>query len=146
MGRPAPPRAGQARRPRAKGGSPLQKQNATKQVSLDLTPPPPLPKSKPNHEPLLTSSPNPSQPPSPNPSQTPSASQVTTILIPISFFLQDNLLLYHHARLMAEKGRGSEREYLVGLMFSKFDTNNNGALDRDELVQVNKDCKQVNRD
>lgn len=47
---------------------------------------------------------------------------------------------------MAEKGRGSEREYLVGLMFSKFDTNNNGALDRDELVQVNKDCKQVNRD
>ncbi|MPC25641.1 Follistatin-related protein 5 [Portunus trituberculatus] len=49
---------------------------------------------------------------------------------------QDNLLLYHHARLMAENGRGSEREYLVSLMFSKFDTNNNGALDRTELTQV----------
>ncbi|CAL4086805.1 unnamed protein product, partial [Meganyctiphanes norvegica] len=50
--------------------------------------------------------------------------------------LKDNLLLFHHARLMAEKGRGSEREYLVGLMFSRFDTNNNGALDKEELIQV----------
>ncbi|XP_045617913.2 follistatin-related protein 5 isoform X3 [Procambarus clarkii] len=58
--------------------------------------------------------------------------------------LKDNLLLYHHARLMAEKGRGSEREYLVGLMFSKFDTNNNGALDKDELVQVSQ-VEEVNR-
>lgn len=58
--------------------------------------------------------------------------------------LKDNLLLYHHARLMAEKGRGSEREYLVGLMFSKFDTNNNGALDRDELVQVSQ-AEEVSR-
>ncbi|KAK8750543.1 hypothetical protein OTU49_014896 [Cherax quadricarinatus] len=58
--------------------------------------------------------------------------------------LKDNLLLYHHARLMAEKGRGSEREYLVGLMFSKFDTNNNGALDKDELVQVSQ-LEEVSR-
>ncbi|KAG7156991.1 Follistatin-related protein 5-like [Homarus americanus] len=49
---------------------------------------------------------------------------------------KDNLVVYHHARLMAEKGRGSEREYLVGLMFSKFDTNNNGVLDKLELEQV----------
>ncbi|XP_071516864.1 follistatin-related protein 5-like isoform X2 [Panulirus ornatus] len=58
--------------------------------------------------------------------------------------LKDNLLLYHHARLMAEKGRGSEREYLVGLMFSKFDTNNNGALDKDELEQVSQ-MEEVSR-
>ncbi|XP_066987827.1 follistatin-related protein 5-like isoform X2 [Macrobrachium rosenbergii] len=58
--------------------------------------------------------------------------------------LKDNLLLYHHARLMAEKGRGSEREYLVGLMFSKFDTNNNGALDHEELTQVS-EMEEVSR-
>lgn len=58
--------------------------------------------------------------------------------------LKDNLLLYHHARLMAENGRGSEREYLVSLMFSKFDTNNNGALDRTELTQVSQE-EEVSR-
>ncbi|XP_042203131.1 follistatin-related protein 5-like isoform X5 [Homarus americanus] len=58
--------------------------------------------------------------------------------------LKDNLVVYHHARLMAEKGRGSEREYLVGLMFSKFDTNNNGVLDKLELEQVSQ-LEEVSR-
>ncbi|XP_076032661.1 follistatin-related protein 5-like isoform X3 [Oratosquilla oratoria] len=50
--------------------------------------------------------------------------------------LKDNLLLFHHTRHLAETGRGSEREYLVGLMFSRFDTNNNGDLDREEMLQL----------
>ena len=44
------------------------------------------------------------------------------------FDLQDNLLLYNHAKLMAEDKRSSGKEYLVSIMFSHYDTNNNGAL------------------
>jgi hypothetical protein len=51
-------------------------------------------------------------------------------------FWQDNLLLFNHARLMAEDKRSSGKEYLVSIMFSHYDTNNNGALEREELLQV----------
>ncbi|KAL7644797.1 UNVERIFIED_CONTAM: hypothetical protein RMT77_004610 [Armadillidium vulgare] len=53
--------------------------------------------------------------------------------------LKDNLLLYHHAKLLSEKGRGTEREYLVGLMFSHFDSNNNGDLDQQELLKISQE-------
>lgn len=52
------------------------------------------------------------------------------------FLHQDNLLLFHHTRLVNEGTPGVERGYLVGLMFSHFDSNNNGVLDTDELMQV----------
>jgi hypothetical protein len=50
--------------------------------------------------------------------------------------LQDNLLLYNHAKLMAEDNHSSGKEYLVSIMFSHYDQNNNGALEREELEQV----------
>ena len=56
---------------------------------------------------------------------------------PYCFFFQDNLILYHHTKLLTEKNRNSEREYLVGLMFSHFDSNDDGVLDIDELTKVN---------
>jgi hypothetical protein len=49
---------------------------------------------------------------------------------------QDNLLLYNHAKLMAEDNHSSGKEYLVSIMFSHYDQNNNGALEREELEQV----------
>jgi len=54
--------------------------------------------------------------------------------------LQDNLLLYNHAKLMAEDNHSSGKEYLVSIMFSHYDQNNNGALEREELEQV---CSQA---
>jgi Ca2+-binding EF-hand superfamily protein len=53
---------------------------------------------------------------------------------------QDNLLLYNHAKLMAEDNHSSGKEYLVSIMFSHYDQNNNGALEREELEQV---CSQA---
>ncbi|KAF4531901.1 hypothetical protein B566_EDAN000930 [Ephemera danica] len=50
--------------------------------------------------------------------------------------MKDNLLLYNHAKLMAEDKRGSGKEFLVSIMFSHYDTNNNGALEREELDQI----------
>lgn len=50
--------------------------------------------------------------------------------------MQDNLLLYNHAKLMAEDNKSSGKEYLVSIMFSHYDQNNDGALERDELEQV----------
>lgn len=48
--------------------------------------------------------------------------------------LQDNLLLYNHARLMSQDNHS--KEYLVSIMFSHYDRNNNGNLEREELEQV----------
>ena len=45
-------------------------------------------------------------------------------------------MLYNHAKLMAEDNRSSGKEYLVSIMFSHYDQNNNGALEREELEQV----------
>lgn len=47
---------------------------------------------------------------------------------------QDNLLLFNHARLMAQDNHS--KEYLVSIMFSHYDQNNNGNLEREELEQV----------
>lgn len=47
---------------------------------------------------------------------------------------QDNLLLYNHARLMAQDNHS--KEYLVSIMFSHYDQNGNGDLEKDELEQV----------
>jgi len=37
---------------------------------------------------------------------------------------------------MAEGNRSSGKEYLVSIMFSRFDENNNGNLEKEELDQV----------
>ncbi|KAK6630501.1 hypothetical protein RUM43_014846 [Polyplax serrata] len=50
--------------------------------------------------------------------------------------MKDNLLLYNHAKLMAEDNKSSGKEYLVSIMFSHYDQNNDGALERDELEQM----------
>nr|CAD7198305.1 unnamed protein product [Timema douglasi] len=55
--------------------------------------------------------------------------------IPEYEIMKDNLLLYNHAKLMAEDNRSSGKEYLVSIMFSHYDQNNNGALEKDELEQ-----------
>ena len=48
--------------------------------------------------------------------------------------MKDNLLLYNHARLMTQDNHS--KEYLVSIMFSHYDQNNNGNLEREELEQV----------
>jgi hypothetical protein len=58
---------------------------------------------------------------------------------------QDNLLLYNHAKLMAEDNHSSGKEYLVSIMFSHYDQNNNGALEREELEQVSWPVAHVSR-
>ncbi|KAK7788916.1 hypothetical protein R5R35_007352 [Gryllus longicercus] len=52
--------------------------------------------------------------------------------------MKDNLLLYNHAKLMAEDNRSSGKEYLVSIMFSHYDQNNNGALEKEELEEIAK--------
>ncbi len=55
------------------------------------------------------------------------------------FFVQDNLLLYNHARLSSmEDGHSNagSKDYLVSLMFSHYDLNNNGLLEAEELAKV----------
>lgn len=54
----------------------------------------------------------------------------------IIFNLQDNLLLYNHARLMATDPRASGKEYLVTTMFRMYDINGNEVLEGEELDQV----------
>lgn len=48
--------------------------------------------------------------------------------------LQDNLLLYNHARLMSQDNHS--KDYLVSIMFSHYDQNNNGNLETEELNEV----------
>ena len=48
--------------------------------------------------------------------------------------LQDNLLLYNHARLMSQDNHS--KDYLVSIMFSHYDRNNNGNLEPTELGEV----------
>lgn len=49
--------------------------------------------------------------------------------------MKDNLLLFSHARLMTQDNNHS-KDFLVSIMFSHYDQNNNGHLDADELNQV----------
>nr|XP_034186880.1 follistatin-related protein 5-like isoform X2 [Osmia lignaria] len=57
--------------------------------------------------------------------------------------MKDNLLLYNHARLMAQDNHS--KEYLVSIMFSHYDQNNNGNLEREELEQIaeNEDLEEL---
>ncbi|KAJ8674779.1 hypothetical protein QAD02_010565, partial [Eretmocerus hayati] len=48
--------------------------------------------------------------------------------------LKDNLLLYNHARLLSQDNHS--KEYLVSIMFSHYDQNNDGQLEREELEQL----------
>lgn len=49
--------------------------------------------------------------------------------------MKDNLLLYSHARLMSQDNNHS-KDFLVSIMFSHYDQNNNGHLDADELHSI----------
>lgn len=55
-------------------------------------------------------------------------------------YFQDNLLLYNHAKLMAEDNHSSGKDYLLSIMFSHYDQNNDGSLEKDELDEVCKSC------
>lgn len=46
---------------------------------------------------------------------------------------------------MAEDNHSSGKEYLVSIMFSHYDQNNNGALEREELEQVCSPIAYVSR-
>lgn len=48
--------------------------------------------------------------------------------------MKDNLLLYNHARLISQDNHS--KDYLVSIMFSHYDQNNNGNLEADELSEV----------
>uniref|UniRef100_A0A6P7FSV5 Follistatin-related protein 5-like isoform X1 n=1 Tax=Diabrotica virgifera virgifera TaxID=50390 RepID=A0A6P7FSV5_DIAVI len=48
--------------------------------------------------------------------------------------LKDNLLLYNHARLMSQNNHS--KDYLVSIMFSHYDRNNNGNLEATELNEM----------
>lgn len=64
---------------------------------------------------------------------------VNRLHAPVSPFKQDNLLLYSHARLSSmEDGHSNSgsKDYLVSLMFSHYDLNNNGLLEAEELTKV----------
>lgn len=50
--------------------------------------------------------------------------------------MKDNLLLYNHAKLLAEDNHSSGKEYLVSIMFSHYDQNNDGTLEKEELEQI----------
>lgn len=50
--------------------------------------------------------------------------------------MKDNLLLYNHARLISQDNHS--KDYLVSIMFSHYDQNNNGNLEAEELSEVNK--------
>lgn len=49
-------------------------------------------------------------------------------------FMKENLLLYNNAKLMDNKKSGNE--YLVSIMFSHYDQNNDGLLEAEELWQA----------
>lgn len=49
--------------------------------------------------------------------------------------MKDNLLLYSHTRLMSQDNNHS-KDFLVSIMFSHYDQNNNGHLEEEELNQV----------
>ncbi|CAH1955937.1 unnamed protein product, partial [Acanthoscelides obtectus] len=48
--------------------------------------------------------------------------------------MKDNLLLYNHARLMSQDNHS--KDYLVSIMFSHYDRNNNGNLEGPELNEI----------
>jgi follistatin-related protein 5 len=51
--------------------------------------------------------------------------------------MKDNLLLYSHTRMIVESNNHS-KNFLVSIMFSHYDKNNDGYLERDEIVEVSR--------
>lgn len=49
--------------------------------------------------------------------------------------MKDNLLLYSHTRLMVQENNHS-KDFLVSIMFSHYDQNNNGHLEEEELNKI----------
>lgn len=49
--------------------------------------------------------------------------------------MKDNLLLYSHTRLMTQDNNHS-KDFLVSIMFSHYDQNNNGHLEMEELNKI----------
>lgn len=49
--------------------------------------------------------------------------------------MKDNLLLYSHTRLMVQDSNHN-KDFLVSIMFSHYDQNNNGHLDEEELAKI----------
>lgn len=49
--------------------------------------------------------------------------------------MKDNLLLYSHTRLMSQDNNHS-KDFLVSIMFSHYDQNNNGHLEQEELSEI----------
>lgn len=49
--------------------------------------------------------------------------------------MKDNLLLYSHARLISSDNN-HRKDFLVSIMFSHYDQNNNGHLETDELHDI----------
>lgn len=54
----------------------------------------------------------------------------------VAFFVQDNLLLINHAKLMYQKSWNGGKEYMVSALFRYLDLDGNGFLHRDELEKV----------
>ncbi|XP_060534738.1 follistatin-related protein 5-like [Cylas formicarius] len=48
--------------------------------------------------------------------------------------MKDNLLLYHHARLMADDNQS--KDYLLSMMFAHYDKNSDGQLEATELNEI----------
>lgn len=60
----------------------------------------------------------------------------TKLKLIIALYLQDNLLLFNHAKLMGSDPRASGKDYLVATMFRMYDLNVNEVLEGEELDQV----------
>lgn len=60
----------------------------------------------------------------------------TKLKLNIASYLQDNLLLFNHAKLMGSDPRASGKDYLVATMFRMYDLNVNEVLEGEELDQV----------
>ncbi|XP_030759224.1 follistatin-related protein 5-like, partial [Sitophilus oryzae] len=54
--------------------------------------------------------------------------------------MKDNLLLYNHAKLMADN---QSKDFLLSMMFSHYDKNNDGHLEKQELEQVSKEDQDL---
>ncbi|XP_075233144.1 follistatin-related protein 5-like isoform X3 [Lycorma delicatula] len=53
--------------------------------------------------------------------------------------MKDNLLLLHHAKLMAEDSQRPGKQFLVGNIFQYYDLNRNGFVEADELEKISQE-------
>ncbi|KAF7266636.1 hypothetical protein GWI33_020131 [Rhynchophorus ferrugineus] len=54
--------------------------------------------------------------------------------------MKDNLLLYNHAKLLTDN---QGKDFLLSVMFSHYDKNNDGHLEKDELEKVTKEDQEL---